>query len=139
MTNEQAKQEAIKKAYGEYYEPNFHHINENGLIHYISEPNLIGLKIYGDKFHSNGFGSFVLKELWDIENNNGWTRIEPDGSNLPAIKADCEWINMNSSTQNIHRFRRFEFDDLETEKEKQELIEDFTHYKPIAPPRKPIY
>jgi len=132
MTNAEAKQEAIKKAYGDLYEPNYHHINEDGLIHYISESNLVGLNIYGNKFHSNGSGSFVLKELWDIQNNNGWIRIEPDGSNLPAdnilFKSYNEYQdkiapNILDRDTIISRFK----------------LKTCTHYKPIIPELKPIY
>ena len=131
MTNKEAKQEAIKKAYGDLYEPNEHHINEDGLIHYISEPNLVGLKIYGDKFHSTGNGHFVLKELWDIQANNGWTRIEPDGSNLPVF-GSYKWITKNGV------FYEEGFNPKDPIHVK-EFLHGYSHYKPITPELKPIY
>ena len=77
MTNEKLKQESIKNAYGEYWEQC--KIDENGWCDYDDWLNFIGQSIYYDLFD----WKMRPKSLFGIDNNNGWIRIEEDGSNLP--------------------------------------------------------
>lgn len=144
MRNEQAKQEAIKKAYGHNYK--LCNPDENGWIYHkvishgretLNHPHNFGYTdntaiIETDSDHSNpGNYRWRLRKISFIENNNGWIRIEPDGSNLPtdsnAQYKVCRKEIIHKTTYNLR-----ELLDLHEEYE-------LTHYKPITPELKPIY
>ena len=78
MTNLEAKQEAIKKAYGEYWELVKDLVRTDGSL---SEPVWIGSDIDID-YDDFSTGYFRPKSLKGIENNNGWIRIESE-ADLP--------------------------------------------------------
>lgn len=133
MTNEQAKQEAIKKAYGNHY--NIFKPNENGIGSAIG-----GIDENKYETISNGYvNTYRPKVLRGIENNNGWIRIEPDGSNLPEDDGKYKLCFENNIVQErtytlaelIYRYQRF--------KSQSEIYNDLTHYKPITPELLPIY
>src|SRR5215217_5695698 len=129
-TNEEAKQEAIKKAYGNHYS--------------ICKPNSDGwgeaIGVDTDKYEVRGAYGLRPKSLKGIETNNGWIRIQHDGSNLP----DDDRILKSS-------FIVFDITDVEEEDmscmmraSANGVIQLFkqrriTHYKPIAPELKPVY
>lgn len=149
MTNEQAKQEAIKKAYGDKWQlvksltPNSKDSNDaydlysNGyfnikrLYQHIGSANapIFDLELFDFD------GKYIRpKSLNDFHNNNGWIRIEPDGSNLPEIYLESIFfktikINGDISTETIPDYLLYHLF-------KSGLI---THYKPIEPELKPIY
>lgn len=88
MTNEQAKQEAVKMAYGEWFEKA--HPDENGWIRNFTGTNaeVLNLACFNDhlfEMRSQNFKTFFrLKTLKGIEDNNGWVKIEADLSNFPS-------------------------------------------------------
>lgn len=146
MTNEQAKQEAIKKAYGESYELCRPFIDKNGWCVVFKDCDEKFKGIAGNQTHFqeneieggqcthsiHGKGiSFKPKSLGDIEHNNGWIRIEPDESNLPDDETFrykvCKGEIIHNSTYNLR-------ETLELHK-----IYELTHYKPIEPELRPIY
>lgn len=132
MTNEQAKQEAIKKAYGEHWDIVNSFVDKNGWMFTIDFPtknNNIKLE-----FHSNGY-SLRPKSLANIEDNNGWIRIEPDGSNLPSESGHYKSYSIDDDVGGIH------FYDTELKQWFSGLIkiQGITHYKPIEPELQPIY
>jgi len=91
----EAKQKAIKEAYGEYYESLENYINESGV--FVGETYLISDELFEkwDFIASTppiGKGKLISgsrpKELRGIENNNGWIKIESE-SDLPKEDCDC--------------------------------------------------
>lgn len=136
MTNAEAKQQAIKKAYGELWPTveEFTYV-DSGKCHtsfYKPNQNIFDFRTLPDptreKFFFYGQNGHVLpKSIEGIENNNGWIRIEPDGSNLPDSSEVVKWINIYSGDS-----KQFCIDD-------RIEIGDFTHYKPITAELKPIY
>lgn len=148
LTNEQAKQEAIKKAYGEHWDLvkdfvgfdgwilciNFHYYqNMNGM----SETPIINIFGKNDSCGIELIGSYEGKRwrpkcLFNIDRNNGWTRIEPDGSNFPIdesvrYKAGTLCDNGDFIPHSFH-FAAKEIKYLAA-----------THYKPIEKELLPIY
>ncbi|SMC45958.1 hypothetical protein [Pedobacter africanus] len=139
-TNDQAKQEAIKAAYGKYYDELKPYIGPDGWING-------GDKLYSDycrKFEdidfSNPFGNQSWRpiELTNLESNNGWTRIEPDGSNLPACGRFkvCNIDKLDLSEESKLILAQTFSADAVCEYFKYKVI---THYKPIVEEPKPIY
>lgn len=149
-TSEQLKNEAIRKAWiAEIGEEAFELLHsqirhEDGGLSVIGEFDLIkqtreilGEKLQEtDKFKFDGRNLYLVA-LSGIENNNGWTRIEPDGSNLPIEYGEYEcvlkWIN-----QPMRRlfFRCGGSDDAENTKY---WLETVSHYRPIEVFKKPIF
>jgi len=153
MTNEEAKQEAIKKAYGDNYE--LCKPDENGWIYHkiighgkktFNHPHNFG---YADNRtiietcldHSNpGNYKWRLRSISFIEDNNSWIRIEPDGSNLPATSPQLYNVYYDGSLNSFSKKEtdfKFPYSCIKIGiMHKQRLI---THYKPITPELKPIY
>ena len=76
MTNLEAKQEAIKKAYGEYWEAVKDFVDENGWIDFLEDIQRI-MYFFHDSDNIEVFKStWRPKSLQGIENNNGWIKIE---------------------------------------------------------------
>ncbi|RZK62257.1 MAG: hypothetical protein EOO95_15275 [Pedobacter sp.] len=143
LTNEQAKQEAIKKAFKECGYEKLLPLNVNGWVkvkphQYINSSLFERLKI------NNHIHSIRPKSLKHLDTNNGWVRIEHDGSNLPTdwkgryrvmqagIKEpwdaifDCgKFCIWHTSHVNLSKTLL--------------SIDNPTHYKPITPELKPIY
>lgn len=83
MTNQEAKQEAIKKAWDKNYDLVKDRLYGGWYDAEINEkPLLFGYKME-DVEHSTSSYMFRPISLNGIHDNNGWIRIEPDGSNLP--------------------------------------------------------
>lgn len=130
MTNEQAKQEAIKKAYGDKYDLVSDGLYGSWYMLKLNEtPSTFGFK--DNEVQKSSSGGFRPISLTGIHDNNGWIRIEPDGSNLPAendikykVIQEGEILDVRLSFQSIRK--AFE----------QNYI---SHYKPIEPELKPIY
>ena len=120
MTNLEAKQEAIKKAYSEYYI----HADKNGWIRYLIYcPSDLGIENYDDM---DGF--WRCKSLQGIENNNGWIRIESEDDlpkesfNYWIFQSDLRAVTMKDFYYN-----------------KKYYGVKATHYRPIVKPLKPLY
>lgn len=135
LTNEQAKQEAIKKAYPKVFGK---YIDQNGWVDYFFMPYWsYGFKVEDldlVKFSDFSIDKYRLKILYGIEDNNGWIRIEQDGSNLPP---DTHEIRYKSFWQSGDHSK---IDEMSANR----LIRTFrngvvTHYKPIKEEPKPIY
>ena len=137
MTALNAKQEAIKKAYGEYWETVKDKITDDGFAPYVLLENSIGIMFQ--------FRTFIIADcnpeihvrpisLQGIKNNNGWIRIESE-ADLPkqgmhhSILLDSECIN---------GYRNYDitvFYEVNSRFRKKEI----SHYQPIEEPLKPIY
>ena len=132
MTNLEAKQEAIKKAYGEYWENVKDYVDENG---WASYPNV--------QKHDYDFGKLEFKDgctflrpesLQGIENNNGWIKIESE-ADLPkegmhhSILLDSECIN------GYRNYDVIVFYEVNSKFRKKEI----SHYQPIEKPKPPIF
>ena len=122
MTNLEAKQEAIKKAYSEYYI----HADKNGWIRYLIYcPSDLGIENYDDM---DGF--WRCKSLQGIENNNGWIRIESE-DDLPKVQ-DSFYICFKNG-EIIQRYF------IPNNKHSKEDWRNITHWQPIEKPLKPLY
>ena len=86
MTNEEAKQQAIKNAYGEYWDEVKNQVDENGFIEIFKLPPILF-----DTVMNEGSSKWRPKSLQGIDNNNGWIRIESD-NDLPKDDIDCHFI-----------------------------------------------
>jgi len=155
MTNEEAKQEAIKKAYGKSYTMCKPFIDQNGwcVVFKDSDEKFKGIAgnqthfeeneieggICTHSIHGKGI-SFKPKSLGDLECNNGWIRIEPDGSNLPATSPQLYNVYYDGSLNSFSKKEtdfKFPYSCIKIGiMHKQRLI---THYKPITPELRPIY
>lgn len=137
MTNEQSRQEAIQIA---YRSNNLSRLNIDGwqVVEYTGYRTLSdnGYEQYGFDskdiditFTGSGTYNWRPKSLRNIETNNGWTRIEPDGSNLPTDDVEYKFIHNdgNLGECNLGGIRAL-FKDMK-----------ITHYKQIKEEPKPIY
>ena len=128
MNNLEAKQEAIKNAYSEYWENVKDYVDENGWIDNSIPKFTFGqLKNLDLEYKNDVF--FRPKSLQGIENNNGWIKIESE-ADLPnnekvwiytsnnrvliSSKAVLNWVLKNPDNK-------------------------ITHYQPIEKPKPPIY
>lgn len=145
MTNEQAKQEAIKNSFGKSWD----------MLSYSMQQHILNVHHWVDRSHNRMNKSpnslnfdeqlecEVHCEFWrpiqlkGIENNNGWIRIEPDGSNLPTDG------NKYDVFVNDKKFRNTAFVDQNRWLYEADgniwVVENVAHYKPITPELKPIY
>ena len=129
MTNLEAKQEAIKKAYGEY----FIHADINGWIKFgMYCPSDLGIEDYDEIVDT--IGIWRCKSLQGIENNNGWIKIESE-ADLPkegmhhSILLDSECIN------GYRNYDIIVFYEVNSKFIKKEI----SHYQPIEKPKPPIF
>jgi hypothetical protein len=135
MTNQEAKLEAIKKAYEKWNPKTFSIIgkvlNTDGFFHddYIND--FVSTSECDQK--TIGLGNLLHrpKSLASLESNNGWTRIEPDGSNLPTEEIEyrvlVEGQYLNNCYFNLKYNQFYDFPNR------------ITHYKPIEKELLPIY
>ena len=129
MTNLEAKQEAIKKAYGEY----FIHADINGWIKFgMYCPSDLGIEDYDEIVDT--IGIWRCKSLQGIENNNGWIKIESE-ADLPkegmhhSILLDSDCIN------GYRNYDVIVFYEVNSRYRKKEI----SHYKPIEKSKVPIF
>ena len=129
MATLNAKQEAIKKAYGEY----FIHADINGWIKFgMYCPSDLGIEDYDEIVDT--IGIWRCKSLQGIENNNGWIKIESE-ADLPkegmhhSILLDSECIN------GYRNYDVIVFYEVNSKFRKKEI----SHYQPIFKPNPPIY
>lgn len=127
------KEEAIKKAYGEYWQrlpkrgkeqsiESDGYVHENYLIPSgVLESDIPFEECPGDcDFHRP-------KSLAGIENNNGWVKIESE-DDLPQQMGNYWAIHVEYGLE-----QRFFYDKTEHNWDK------ITHYQPIKKPRPPIF
>lgn len=140
MTNKEAKQEAIKKAYGEHWDKVKEFCDSDGWItnkwiaHGVSrgisyqDAGFSFEEIFCQHFNSSD-NTWRLKSIYSILTNNGWIRIEPDGSNLPTSDIGYKFSRKDESIgeANLGGINTlFRSDHI-------------THYKPIKEEPKPVY
>ena len=125
MTNLEAKQEAIKNAYGEHFFPT----DKNGWIrHLMYCPSDLGIENYDEM---DGF--WRCKSLQGIENNNGWIKIESE-ADLPKNDDDY-WVMTNIKGDEVQQLSNLiVIRCLNLEKNIK-----VTHFQPIEKPKPPIY
>ena len=132
MINLEAKQEAIKKAYGKYWEEVRRCIDEKGWCYFnlktYFKEDLIDSKVYRDKL------LYRPKSLQGIENNNGWIRIESK-EDLPK-KNGSYFVY---SRTNWHPFYRIYIFTGRLSNSFENGKSCFSHYQPIDLPKPPIY
>ena len=122
MTNLEAKQEAIKKAYGE----NYIHADINGWIRFgMYVPTDLGIENYDE---IDGF--WRCKSLQGIENNKGWIRIESK-DDLPKEEGNYFIVRSNNEVGTSYFIPNNDFSVMDWR--------DITHYQPIEKPKLPIY
>lgn len=126
MNNLEAKQEAIKKAYGEYWELVKDCIDENGWIDNSIYKFTFGQLINLDSEYKYDV-FFRPKSLQGIENNNGWVIID----DFVKYTNEKFWI-FNSHTNDLYQGQLFD-DDMFP------INRYATHYQPIEKPKLPIY
>ena len=132
MTNLEAKQEAIKKAYGEYWEKLEYFINKDGWAYNYFEE--IGIEIFGSEADFKNSIFWRPKSLQGIENNNGWIKIESE-ADLPkegmhhSILLDSECIN------GYRNYDVIVFYEVNSRFRKKEI----SHYQPIEFQKPPIF
>ena len=122
MTNLEAKQEAIKKAYGE----NYIHADINGWIRFgMYVPTDLGIENYDE---IDGF--WRCKSLQGIENNKGWIRIESK-DDLPKEEGNYFIVRNNNEVGASYFIPNNDFSVIDWRY--------ITHYQPIEKPKLPIY
>jgi hypothetical protein len=125
------KEEAIKEAYGEYWEQVKVFVDENGWVFFSDDENILRLNfqqkdnISTEKTDVESW-KWRPKSLQGIENNNGWIK------GTPKEDMYCH-ILFSDGTQSIDRFL----------KEHGNFIchhyKSVTHYQPIEKRKPPIY
>lgn len=139
MTNEQAKQEAIKKAYERIgYIELFELANNVGWV--TVKSGQYDIPIF-ERLNVNNEKVFIRpKSLTGFSDNNGWIRIEPDGSNLPTDDGNLNhsysvFDIKNSDEEDMTYLMKTHANGV-IQLFKQDRI---THYKPIKEEPKPVY
>ena len=133
MNNLEAKQEAIKNAYSEYWDKVKDYVDENGWI-FWSDKNPIG--IYNNRYleyKEENPNYWRPKSLQRIENNKGWIRIESE-DDLP--KNDMYVHIIFNKKANIAFLCNSEFYNPNKVKYYKKGV---THYKIIEESNLPIY
>lgn len=131
------KQEAIKKAYGEYWDILKHRIDENGRINYY----LLQSKAY-NAFKDLDMGFTPMgqlcrpKCLTGIEDNNGWIDIQNFDYNDPEGKRNRYFLLIDGEVIIGYwcPIGRFFY-----QMEGHITVSHPTHYQPIHKPKPPIY
>lgn len=129
MTNLEAKQEAIKKAYGEYWENVKDYVDNDGWINNSIPKFTFGqLKNLDLEYKNDVF--FRPKSLQGIENNTGWIKIESE-DDLPKVQ-DSFYVCFKNG-EIIQRYF------IPNNKHSKEDWRNITHWQPIEKPQPPIY
>ena len=118
----EAKEKAIREAYGEHWESLKNYHEGNGYLNLDPEFDYSEMGIEKDYR-----GIFRHKSLSGIETNNGWIRIESDKDN--PIEGGCYWCLCYEEVKIVSYSCK-----LNTW-----LSSGVTHYQPIIKPLKPIY
>ena len=132
MTNSEAKQEAIKKAYSEYWEKVKDYVYNDGWIdNSIPKFRFGQLKNLDLEYKNDVF--FRPKSLQGIENNNGWIKIESE-KDLPKVSGLYFGKDYEFGTDMMY----FDFETKKWE-DSNGYLQNVTHYQPIEKPKPPIY
>ena len=134
MTNLEAKQEAIKKAYGKYWEELKDYIDDKGwfnMFQYLLKinkyRNFAGIE-WKSKCSCPDNELVRPESIYRIELNNGWIRIESEDDlpkesfNYWIFQSDLRAVTMKDFYDN-----------------KKYYGVKATHYRPIVKPLKPLY
>ena len=132
MNNLEAKQEAIKKAYSEYWEKVKDYVDNDGYIDNSIPKFTFGqVKNLDLEYKNDVF--FRPKSLQGIENNNGWIKVESE-ADLPKNDDDY-WVMTSIKDDEVQQLSNLiVIRCLNLEKNIK-----ITHYKPIEKPKSPIY
>ena len=132
MNNLEAKQEAIKNAYYEFWENVKDYVDENGWIDNSIPKFTFGqLKNLDLEYKNDVF--FRPKSLQGIENNNGWIKIESE-KDLPKVSGLYFGKDYEFGTDMMY----FDFETKKWE-DSNGYLQNVTHYQPIEKPKPPIY
>ena len=132
MTNLEAKQEAIKKAYSEYWEKVKDYVDNDGYIDNSIPKFTFGqVKNLDLEYKNDVF--FRPKSLQGIENNNGWIKIESE-KDLPKVSGLYFGKDYEFGTDMMY----FDFETKKWE-DSNGYLQNITHYQPIEKPKPPIY
>lgn len=130
------KLEAIKNAYGEYWEQVEIFVDEDG---WIETDSLYNIKLNPIKFAPfdvddiEFISAYRPASLKGLESNNGWILLT-DRFSLPSAKGHYWFITKNGKiTQNYFNPKSKE------DEYRQHFLNIFTHYQPITEPKPPIY
>jgi len=135
-TNEQAKQEAIKKAWGLDWLKVHNKVDAKGRLdlYYMDLVSPLSFSnLYKTDFHC-----FPVA-LENIISNNGWIRIEPDGSNLP--KDENNWREQERLYEACNIEEKYKFNKSLTAWEIANMFNGghASHYKPTEKELLPVY
>lgn len=133
MTNLEAKQEAIKKAYGDNHEIYEKSLTKNGWLKVEYDIYENADRFYFDflrhELNADEYECFIRpKSLSAIDDNNGWIRIESEDDlpkesfNYWIFQSDLRAVTMKDFYDN-----------------KKYYGVKATHYRPIVKPLKPLY
>ncbi len=141
--NNTAKQESIRRAYGDLYEPidkvMFTNPHEKwykqwldtGKFYYNFIPEEIRIKL--SQLETDNLDGFCwLKSLQGIDTNNGWIRIESD-EDLPKEPIECWFIHYETIYSGAFAGRMFASGSILSG------WKAVSHFRPIVKPEKPIY
>ena len=136
MTNLEAKQEAIKKAYGKYWEELKDYIDDKGwfnMFQYLLKinkyRNFAGIE-WKSKCSCTDNELVRPESIYRIELNNGWIRIESE-DDLPKVQ-DSFYVCFKNG-EIIQRYF------IPNNKHSKEDWRNITHWQPIIKPKPPIY
>lgn len=133
--NSQNKQQAIKAAYGEFWENVRLSIDDNGwfdMAYSEQVPNFDRLWDTSDKKNAK----IRPKSLSGIETNNSWTRIESEEDLPKEYDVDYFCFHKNGRLTIRSFYEYLGWGEFEAEILDQS---DITHYQPVQVPKPPIF
>ena len=131
------KQEKIQEAYGEYWEVLKSHIDENG---WDTDLKFYEIDYERFDFKVKGHGVYITRpiELKEIEQNNGWVKIESEedfpverGQYFGLVNGSVQIIGYNPEFKKWMALGHYYFSNYKDI--------NLTHYQPIQKPKPPIY
>ena len=143
MNNLETKQEAIKKAYGGYWETVKDYVDGNGWIkckdiHYHKDLGLMRDQIHyidnGKEWDNFEIISWRIPILQGIENNNGWIKIQSE-ADLPKERMHEVILLDEECMEGYRNYDVIVFYEVNSRFRKKEI----SHYKPIEKSKLPIY
>ena len=129
------KEQAIKNAYGEYWEAVKDYVDENGWIGFDEWFKFVGHKIDYDCKPNQIYYCHRPKSLKGIEDNNGWNLID---ELLPEPSTEYHVIKNGKISKCFYIKDNRWFVDGNNFPKTSEL-HGITHWKPIQKPLNPIY
>jgi hypothetical protein len=134
------KQEKIKEAYGEYWEEMKPFVNKNGWFNKNSFwNNTFSFGVYEniDLLFTHKEDSMIPTIIANIENNNGWIKIESE-DDLPILTIIYHVVINGKESKALYAGKNRWFVDG-NDFPKTTEIHGITHYQPIIKPQPPIY